>query len=334
MKVAIYGAGSLGTVLGAYITKTGYDIDLINKNVKHITSLKEKGATITGSVNFNQKVSALLVEEMKEKYDIIFLATKQQHNKEVAEYLKGYMNEGGVIVTLQNGLPELLLSEVLGEESVLSCIVGWGATLHEGGVSELTSSPDALYFTLGSFSTKVNAHFEDVKKLLETMGVVEIVENFVGARWSKILVNSAFSGMSAICGCTFGEVVDNKVARKIVQALIKECIDVSRAGGIKIEPIQGKDVVKLLDYKNPFKKWLSYIIIPIAIKKHRLLKASMLQDLQKGVPCEVDGINGVICKFGKKVNCPTPYNDKVVSIIKKIESKELTSSFDNLKYFG
>ncbi|MBQ3538584.1 MAG: hypothetical protein IJA46_02000 [Bacteroidaceae bacterium] len=119
----------------------------------------------------------------------------------------------------------------------------------------------------------------------------------------------------------------------MVQALIKECIDVCAAGGIRIEPVQGKDIVKLLDYKGPIKKTLSLFIIPIAIRKHALLKASMLQDLEKGKKTEVDAINGVVSVYGRKVGLPTPMNDKVVEVVHRIESGELRPSFDNLSLF-
>ena len=64
MKVAIFGAGSLGTVLGAYIARNNEQIDLINHNKEHIEALKSFGARIVGRVEFNQKVNALTVEEM------------------------------------------------------------------------------------------------------------------------------------------------------------------------------------------------------------------------------------------------------------------------------
>ena len=112
--------------------------------------------------------------------------------------------------------------------------------------------------------------------------------------------------MSAVLGCTFGEAASDRSSRKIVQALIKECIDVCRKGGVTIEPIQGKDVVRLLDYNGPVKKALSFMIIPIAIRKHARLKASMLQDLERGKKTEVDAINGSVSAYGRKVGCPTP----------------------------
>ena len=334
MRIAIYGAGSLGTILGAYISKAGVEIELINRNKAHVEALQSSGAQIVGTVQFNQKVNAYTPDQMSGVYDVIFLMTKQQHNAEVVTMLKEYLAEDGALVTFQNGLPELQIAEILGENRVLGCTVAWGATLQGPGVCELTSEPDALSFSLGAISDTPNKYFDKVKQTLEFMGTVEVEENFIGTRWSKLLINAAFSGMSAVLGCTFGEAAGPKESRRIVQALIKECIDVCAAGGIRIEPVQGKDIVKLLDYSNAFKRAVSFFIIPIAIRKHAKLKASMLQDLEKGKVTEVDAINGVVSMFGRKVGCPTPMNDRVVEIIHKIENGELTPSFDNLKHFN
>ena len=333
MRIAIYGAGSLGTILGSYIAKAGVPIELINRNKAHVEALQTKGAQIVGTVQFSQQVNAYTPAQMSGKYDIIFLMTKQQNNAETIPFLNEYLAEDGVLVTFQNGLPEMQIAKVLGEERVLGCTVAWGATLVSPGVCELTSSPDALSFSLGSISTVRSKHFDKVKEVLELMGTVDVEENFIGTRWSKLLINAAFSGMSAVLGCTFGEAAGPRESRRIVQLLIKECIDVCRTGGIRIEPVQGKDIVKLLDYNNPIKKGISFFIIPIAIRKHAKLKASMLQDLEKGKLTEVDAINGAVSDYGRIVGCPTPMNDKVVEIIHRIEKGELKPEFSNLNLF-
>jgi 2-dehydropantoate 2-reductase len=333
MRIAIYGAGSLGTILGAFISKAGVPIELINRNKAHVTALQEKGAQVVGTMNFHQPVVAYTPDEMSGTYDILFLMTKQQHNAEVVQMLKGFLASDGVLVTFQNGLPEMQIADVLGEERVLGCTVAWGATMQSPGVCELTSEPDALSFSLGAVSEKKSKHFAKVKELLEKMGTVDVEENFLGTRWSKLLINAAFSGMSAVLGCTFGEAAGPKASRRIVQKLIKECIDVCQVGGIRIEPVQGKDIVKLLNYTNALKRAFSFFIIPIAIRKHAKLKASMLQDLEKGKLTEVDAINGAVSEYGRKVGFPTPANDKVVEIIHRIERGELKPCFDNLKYF-
>lgn len=334
MRVAIYGAGSLGTILGAFISKAGVPVELINRNKAHIEALKNKGAQVVGTMQFCQPVIAYTPDEMSGEYDILFLMTKQQHNAEVVQMLKNYLATDGVLVTFQNGLPEMQIAEVLGEERVLGSTVAWGATLQSPGVCELTSKPDALSFSLGAISEKRSKHFAKVKELLELMGKVDVEENFLGTRWSKLLINASFSGMSAVLGCTFGEAAGPKESRKVVQAIIKECIDVCQKGGIRIEPVQGKDIVKLLNYTNPLKKAFSFFIIPIAIRKHAKLKASMLQDLEKGKLTEVDAINGAVSEYGRKVGFPTPVNDKVVEIIHRIEKGELKPGFENLKLFN
>ena len=67
MRIAIYGAGSLGTVLGAYLSKAGIDVDLFSRNKEHILALKDKGAHIIGTVDFTQLVKAFFPQEMQGK---------------------------------------------------------------------------------------------------------------------------------------------------------------------------------------------------------------------------------------------------------------------------
>lgn len=335
MKTAIYGAGSLGTVLGAYLAKAGVDVDLITRNREHVEALNRDGAKIIGTVNMTVPVHALTPDEMTEKYELIILLTKQLDNVNVLKKLQKNMTDDCIVCTLQNGLPELSVSEVVGEDRTMGCTVAWGATLHGKGVSEFTSEPDSMSFGLGRMNGQKDEKLMQVKALLEKMCPVEVEDNFMGVRWSKLLINAAFSGMSAVIGGTFGDAAENKTSRVCCQNLIKECIDVAAAAGIKIEPVQGKDIVKLLDYKgNGIKKKISFALIPICIKKHRLLKASMLQDLEKGKKCEVDAINGVVCAYGRKYGVPTPYNDKVCEIIHGIEDGKYTYTFDNVKMFS
>ncbi|MBN2504683.1 MAG: 2-dehydropantoate 2-reductase [Bacilli bacterium] len=335
MRLAIYGAGAMGTVLGAYLAKAGIEIDLITRNTEHIAALKKDGAHIIGKVDFWQEVNALLPEEMEGKYDIIFLITKQLDNRSIVKGLKEHLQDDGVICTMQNGLPELSVSEIVGEERTAGCAMAWGATMHGHGVSELTTEParETLTFSLGSFGNIKQDKISTIRDLLSIMGNVTVEPNFIGARWAKLLVNSAFSGLSAILGETFGAIAKNRKSRLIAQKIMKECIDVAKVANIKIEPIQGKDVVKLLDYKSRVKQQLSFMIIPIAMKKHKDLKSSMLQDLLKGKKCEIEAINGVVSAYGRRHSWPTPFNDRIVEVVREIESGERKPSWKNLERF-
>lgn len=334
MKLAIYGAGALGTILGAYLTKAGYNVDLITRNKEHVDAMNQNGAKVIGKVQMTVPVHALTPEQMTEKYDIIFLLTKQLDNKNVINFLKNYLTEKGIICTMQNGLPEISVAEVIGEERTIGCAVGWGATLHGKGVSELTSDVESLNFGLGRINGQTDDDLLKVKEILECMCPVHIEENFMGMRWAKLLINVVFSGMSAVTGGTFGEVAKRMDSRKCCQKLLKECIDVAFAAGIQIGKADGKDAVKYFYYKKDgLWQKITLLFYPAAVKKHKLLKASMLQDLEKGRVCEVDAINGVVCAFGRKYGVATPYNDKVCEIVHEIEEERGTYTFDNVRKF-
>lgn len=333
MRLAIYGAGSLGTILGAYLAKAGIEVDLVSRNKAHIEALQTYGAKIVGKVSFTQPVQALLPEQMQGAYDVIFLMTKQLDNRAVATYLLPFLAEDGILCTMQNGLPEALLMEVLGPSRILGCTIGWGATLREPGVAELTSEPDSLGFSLGSPLSGQEAKLETIASILGKMGQVTIENNFIGARWSKLLINAAFSGMATVIGGTFGDVVDNPKARRLAQRIMKECLDSAKAAGIALEPVQGKDIAKLFDYHGPLKQKIAYTLIPIAMKKHRLIKPSMLQDIEAGKPCEIAAINGALSVEAKRVGVPAPINDQVVAIIQGMEDKAYSPGFANLDMF-
>ncbi|HOO26336.1 MAG TPA: 2-dehydropantoate 2-reductase [Clostridiales bacterium] len=333
MRTAIVGVGSMGLVLGAYLSKAKEQVDLIDINEEHIKALKENGATITGMIKMNVPVNAITYDEITEKYDLIFLMTKQMDNKRIVENLLQYMNDDAVICTMQNGMPEPSIAQVIGEDRVVGCTIAWGATYIGPGVSELTSEPDALTYDIGTMTGKPNPKLNEIKRLLSIMGETLIVDNFAGARWAKLIINASFSGMSAVMGCTFGEAAADKRSRLCILRIIKECIDVTKALGIKIEPIQGQDVVKLIDYKDKITEMKSLFIIPIVIKKHNALKASMLQDLEHGRKTEIDAMNGAVSYYGKQAGVPTPYNDLVVKIVHEIEDGVRTYSYDNLDLF-
>ncbi|MBO4936984.1 MAG: 2-dehydropantoate 2-reductase [Clostridia bacterium] len=333
-RYAIFGAGSLGTVLGAYITKNGGEIDLINRNRAHVEALNKSGARITGTVDMTVPVKAITTEEMNGKYDVILLMTKQLQNREVVTMLKDFLADEGVIVTLQNGLPEPLIADIVGANRTMGCVVEWGATMEGPGHCVLTSSPDSLSFHMGKMEGISDKQFNMVKSLLELMCPVHEENNLIGARWSKLLINATFSGLGTVIGGTFGDVTKNKLARKVAVRCMKECIDVGHAAGVEFAPVQGKNITKLFYYKGALKRAFATFLIPIAMKKHKDIVPSMLQDVRKSAKCEIDAINGVICEWGRKGNVPTPINDKIVEVVKKIESGELKAEAKNIELFN
>ncbi len=329
-KYAIFGAGAMGSILGAYIAKGGVEIDLISRNREHISEMKENGVKIIGKDNFTQKVNALYLEEMKERYDVIFLMTKQSENKKTAEFLKDYLSETGVVCTMQNGLPEIVLREVLGDSRVYSCAVAWGATFHGKGVSELTSEKRS--FALGALS-KNRDRLNEIKEILSNMGEVEIEEDILGARMAKLTINCAFSGLSTVTGESFGYVYSNGKCNKVALRIMGECMEVAKAMNVKKMPVQGRDMLKLFKTGGAFRNFVSSITLKIAMRHHKDLYSGMLKDIQKGRKCDVDYINGIICSLAKNYGVDAKYNKKVVEIVHGIENGFFELTKENILFF-
>ena len=333
MRTVIYGAGSLGTVLGAYLTRSGEPVDLVSRNREHIQALKEYGARIAGTVSFTVPVRALLPEEMEGKYDLILLMTKQQHNPEVVTFLKDYLKEDGALVTFQNGLPEPGIAQIIGETRTIGCVVEWGATLTGPGVAVLTSNPKRLSFHMGHMENVPDDKILTVKRLLEKMCPVILEENLTSVRWTKLLINTAFSGLGTVTGGTYGDVAKEIRLRKGVIACMNECAAVAKAEGVSFAPIQGVNIGKLFPCKTQLQKNTLMLLIPLAMKKHAAIYPSMLQDIEKGKPCEIDSFNAIISELGRKNNIPTPVNDRITKVIREIDLGKRKPGPENLICF-
>jgi 2-dehydropantoate 2-reductase len=306
---------------------------LINRNVAHVQALRESGAHITGTIEFTQAVTALTPDEMTGTYDLIFLFTKQQLNRSVAEWLRPFLADQGVLVTFQNGIPEPLLSEVLGEGRVIGAVVEWGAGMTGPGTVKMTSPLEASSFRIGSLTGGNEDKLAQIAEILSIMCPATIESNFIGFRWAKLLVNAAFSGVSAVIGGTFGDAVDDLRARECVHMVMKECMDVCEAAGVRMADFQGLNPVTIYGFNGPIKKWLANKLLPLATRRHKNTKASMLQDLEAGKKTEVESINGVVSEWGDRHGVPTPYCKKIVEVIRRIEQGELRPSLENIALF-
>jgi 2-dehydropantoate 2-reductase len=336
MRIAIMGSGSLGTIIGALITAGGQEVDLIDINKEHVGALNHYGAKITGFMDLTVPVKALLPNEMTGKYDLVFLLTKQVYNQTSLEQLLPHLNPDSTVCTLQNGIPEDFVSSYIGRERTIGGVVGFGATWLGPGVSELATEVHTLEnyaFDIGELDGRLTSRLEKVKKVLDLVGHCHISDNIMGIKWSKLLMNATFSGMSAALGCRFGDVLASETAMQSLAHIADETIKVARAHGIKLELMQGKDMefLELQDESDIPNKMDFYQEV---WGPHSNTKASMLQDLEKNRKSEIDYINGFVSKKGREVGIKTPYNDLVVKLVKESENHGCPPEFTvNIKHF-
>ena len=338
MRTAIIGIGSIGTILGALIFKNkpaDMDVTLVDANEAHVAALREKGATVVGKLDLRGiPVKVITPAELDGIYDIVILMTKQTYNPSVFQQLMPHLGPDSVVCTLQNGIPEESVAEFVGPARTVGGTTGWGATWKGPGVSELTSDPERMIFEIGESDGSLTPRLEAIAEVIRQACVCNIITNLTGIRWSKLLMNSTMSGLSAALGCTYGDILDDDKAVLCAAHLTNELIAVADARNIHLESlVEGYDFYDLR-FSGPEERkaavaWLRKFYIP-----DRPLKASMLQDMEKGIPSEIRQINGVVCDWGKKLGVPTPMNDTIVRIVTGFENKTRPfPTMDDLKEF-
>lgn len=335
MRVAIIGVGSLGTIVGALMTAKGKSVDLIDAYKENVDALNTKGATITGFMELNVPVKAYTPEQMTGKYDLVFLLIKQTANAVVLKNLLPFLHKESIVCTLQNGIPEESVAAVVGRERTIGGAVGFGATWLEPSVSMLTTSQEAVEkfaFEIGELDGVVRPRLTKVQEYLECVGRTEILTDLMGIRYAKVLMNATFSGMSAALACTFGDVLANPKAMTCLAFIADECIKVSHAHGVRLAIMQGEDF-QAFELQNPGEIPAKMPLYQKIWSKHVKLKASMLQDLEKGRDCEIDYINGFIAKKGREKNVPTPFNDKVIELVTEAQARRGVNDFSYLSRF-
>lgn len=335
MRTAILGAGALGIIMGALITKGGYQVDLVDSYKENVDALNANGATVTGFLELNVPVKALTPDQLEGTYDLVLLLTKQTNNEIALNQILPHLNKDSIVCTLQNGIPEESVATYVGKDRTIGGAVLFGATWEKPGVSRLASPYEntrKYAFTIGEMDGVMRPRLQQVKEILETIGQAEVIPNLIAVRWTKLLMNATFSGMAAALNCTFGDVLENDKAMQHVAHIADETVKVCHAQGYRMVEVLGEDFEQF--------ELKSDADIPKNIQLFRKLwdgqgvqKGSMIQDLEKGRKTEVDCINGVVCKKGREAGFPTPYNDKVKELIKEEEKSGKLHDFSYLSRF-
>lgn len=333
MKIAIMGAGSLGTIIGAYISKSNQDIVLIDVNKEHVDELNRSGAKIIGYTEETVPVKAITTDEMSGTYDLVLLLTKQVYNEDVFKNIEPYVDENSVIISLQNGVPEEGVANFFGKERVIGGVVEWGATWVEPGVSELTTELESVKnnaFQIGELDGTIRERTKEIKEILDLVGETEISDNIVGTKWSKLLINVGFSGMGAAINGTYGDVIKNDITLISAIKAVNETLTVGEANGVEFYPhTLGTNVYDTFQLGANDENLSTAKEKTIkTIQPHDPLVPSMLQDLQKNKKSEINHINGVVVDKGNELDIETPFNDLIVQLVTEAEKEETVPDFD------
>jgi len=134
MTILIWGAGAIGGTLGAYLIRSGHDIRFVDVVSEHVEAINSAGLAITGPVDeFTVNAEAFLPGDLQGQYETILLCTKSQHTREATRALAPFLAEDGFVMSVQNGLNELIIQDIVGRERTVGSFINFSADYHAPG---------------------------------------------------------------------------------------------------------------------------------------------------------------------------------------------------------
>jgi 2-dehydropantoate 2-reductase len=322
LKFLVVGAGAIGGITAALLKKNGTDVEIVCKYDDYASYISEKGIDIKGACGeFTVKIPAYgSIEQVKEKKDIILLATKATDMMEVIAPVVSLLNKEGFIISLQNGICEDKLASVAGKGRVIGCVTGFGATMETRGKLVMTSKGD---FILGYMDRVSDDFLFCIAEILSSVVPVKTTDNILGHLWAKLIINSCITSLGAVCGLYLGKMLLVGKVRKIFIEIVREAVRVADSMKINIEVFGDRlDFKKFLMGKGIYYDLHRHLLLLVIGFKYRKLKSSSLQSLERDKLTEIDYLNGYIVTNALITGVPVPVNTYIVNMIHQIEQKK------------
>ena len=299
-SILIVGTGAMACLLAANLAAAGFRVRMLGSWPEGLAALNNLGVTLAnadGSLrSYPVKASANPQDFVGSHFALVLV--KSWQTERAADQLFDCLAVDGVALTLQNGLGnrEKLIAK-LGAERVALGIVRAGATLL--GPGQVRSGGN------GIISVASHARVPPLLEMLTKSNFqVETSDNVDSLAWGKLVINAAMNPLTALLGIENGELLKRPLARALWQQLAAEVAAVAAKKNI------------VLPFADPIKA-IEDVILPTTTNQ-----TSMLQDVRRGAPTEIDAINGAVVVAGREVGVPTPINETMWKLITSLRGEE------------
>jgi 2-dehydropantoate 2-reductase len=334
-RICIIGAGAIGGVLAGVLTREGYHVELLVRQEELAQKISHRGIKVKGVCGkFTIPVPTVAKPgDLSGSPDYVLIATKTDGFLDAARDILPYLAKETKVVSLQNGICEEMVAEVVGEERTIGCVIGFGSTLHAPGEVEMTSGGEII---IGNWKRESDEQLERLAGILGHVIKTRTTQDILPELYSKLIVNSCITTLGVICGQPLGVMLISRKARTLFIEIAREAMNVASAMEITVPPgVAGKvDYYKFLS-SGPISGIKRHLLILVFGVKYRKLRSSSLQSLERGRKTEVDIYNGYIDAKGKKLGVSTPVNAQLTRMIKEIENgtrKINPRNFDEISY--
>jgi 2-dehydropantoate 2-reductase len=301
VRVAVIGAGGVGSLFGGRLAAAGHEVWLVHRRREVVDALRRDGLRLEGP-DSSEFIVVHATDDARQvgPVDLVLILTKSTDTRAAAGAAGHLLHDHTLVLTLQNGLGNLeAIADVVGGARTLlgmtyvgAVVVGPGHVRHTAAGKSFVGEPG------GTRSERAN-------QLAETFTVAglptEATEHLWEMVWGKLVINAALNASCALTNATGESALQSPAARELLGQVAEEAASVAAALGIR------------LPYPDPAARVFQHC------RDVRASKPSMLQDMERGRPTEVDAINGAVVREGARLGVPTPYNRALLLLVKTRE---------------
>ncbi len=324
-RICIFGAGAIGGYMGAMMADAGADVSLVARG-PHLAAIKENGLRLRkdGEESVTHPKATQDPAELGPQ-DYVIVTLKAHSISGVVDAMQPLLGPETAVVFGVNGVPwwyfyglpgehentrlETVdpgnkIWDVIGPERAIGCVVYPAAEVPEPGTIELIEGDR---FSLGEPNGERSERVQALSQMLIKAGLKAPVRPRLRDEiWVKLWGNCSLNPVSALTGATLEQMCRDTELRALLRAIMVEAQSVAEALGVKF----AIDVDKRLAGAE-------------AVGAH---KTSMLQDLERGRPMEIDALVSAVQELGRLTKVPTPALDGVLALVKM--RARLTGSYD------
>jgi 2-dehydropantoate 2-reductase len=295
MRIAVFGAGALGSLYGGLLSED-HDVTLVGRQ-EHVDAVNRSGLRISGLREGVYRLKARTSSEGLGIQDLVLVTVKAYDTRTAAREVEAMVGEGTAVVSLQNGLGNY---EVLGKAFGLRVIMGvpfMGVTFSHPGHVCLAGLGETV---LGSPSGQHGLAIR-VSETLSAVGLSTRVSANIGPEiWIKAIVNASINPITALVRRENGCICQQRELRELSRAVCQECTKAAEANGIALGRV------------DPFEKVVE------VVRMTARNRSSMLQDVERGRRTEIDAINGALAEAGESRGLSMPVNRALWSLVRSL----------------
>ena len=302
MKIAVVGAGAMGSLFGAMLAEAGNEVWLYDVWVEHVQTINKDGL----SIEREGKTRTLSIEattdpEQIGQAELVIIFVKSTHTASAAETARKIAGSDGAVMTLQNGMGNAdILSEFINPERVLAGTTSHGATMLGPG-SIRHAGVGAT--TIGTWAETEQGR-ERARKLSDfftRIGIEsEAVDDVRSVLWNKLLINIGINAITALTAIKNGRILDLEITRELSRNAVEEAMKIAGKMNIKVR----EDAV---DH------------VYAVAEATAVNRSSMGQDVDNKRQTEIGTINGFIVRQAKRLGMQAPVNETLTALVETLQ---------------